>query len=105
MATNTSSLSGSSDSLSTLLPSSSYLLAYALPLLLVSLILTFFGAFLTLDRTRRFRAKNDMYVMPGSFGKETKGLRLKRMMVLEGGVGGILLGYAFGGESFLKIST
>ncbi|GAW01687.1 hypothetical protein LENED_003297 [Lentinula edodes] len=96
MATNTSSLSGSSDSLSTLLPSSSYLLAYALPLLLVSLILTFFGAFLTLDRTRRFRAKNDMYVMPGSFGKETKGLRLKRMMVLEGGVGGILLGYAFG---------
>ncbi|KAJ3928656.1 MAG: hypothetical protein NXY57DRAFT_496239 [Lentinula lateritia] len=97
MATNTSSLSSSSDSLSTLLPSSSYLLAYTLPLLLVSLILTFSGAFLTLDRTRRFRAKNDMYVMPRSFGKETKGLRLfKRMMVLEGGVGGILLGYAFG---------
>ncbi|KAJ4479788.1 hypothetical protein C8J55DRAFT_514374 [Lentinula edodes] len=96
MATNTSSLSNSSDSLSTLLPSSSYLLAYTLPLLLVSLILTFSGAFLTLDRTRRFRAKNDMYVMPGSLGKETKGLRLKRMMVLEGGVGGILLGYAFG---------
>ncbi|KAJ3848178.1 hypothetical protein EV368DRAFT_68500 [Lentinula lateritia] len=50
------------------------------------------------DRTRRFRAQNDVYVMPGSFRKETKGLRLfKRMMVLEGGVGGILLGYAFGG--------
>ncbi|KAJ3807090.1 hypothetical protein F5876DRAFT_48779 [Lentinula aff. lateritia] len=97
MATNTSSLSSSSDSLSTLFPSSSYLLAYTLPLLLVSLILTFSGAFLTLDRTRIFRAKNDMYIMPGSLGKKTKGLKLlKRMMVLEGGVGGILLGYAFG---------
>ena len=37
--------------LSSLLASTSYLLAYALPLLFCSLLLTFAGAFLALDRT------------------------------------------------------
>ncbi|KAJ7176570.1 hypothetical protein C8R46DRAFT_1160522 [Mycena filopes] len=61
-----------STTLTTLLPSTAYLLAYALPLLFISLLLTFAGAFLTLDRSRSIH------------------------FLLEGGVGGLAAGYAFG---------
>ncbi|KAK0221493.1 hypothetical protein IW262DRAFT_1374225 [Armillaria fumosa] len=76
-------------SLTTLLPPTSYLLAYALPLLLLSLLLTFSGAFFTLDRTRQFPPRYD--AMPGAFDSAKK---LK--WILEGGIGGLAIGYAFG---------
>ncbi|KAJ7254711.1 hypothetical protein B0H12DRAFT_553899 [Mycena haematopus] len=76
--------------LTTLLPSTSYLLAYSLPLLLLSILLTFSGAFLTLDRSRSFPAER-YGVLPGAFEQK------KRIQfLLEGGVGGLAAGYAFG---------
>ncbi|KAJ7206457.1 hypothetical protein C8J57DRAFT_1404318 [Mycena rebaudengoi] len=76
--------------LTSLLPTPSYLLAYALPLLFLSLILTFAGAFLTLDRTRSFPAER-YGVLPGAFEQK------KRFnWLLEGGVGGLTIGHAFG---------
>ncbi|KAK7052380.1 hypothetical protein R3P38DRAFT_2860009 [Favolaschia claudopus] len=76
--------------LTTLLPSTSYLLAYSLPLLLLSILLTFAGAFLTLDRSRSFPAER-YGVLPGAFEHKKRILFL-----LEGGVGGLAAGYAFG---------
>ncbi|KAK7050406.1 hypothetical protein R3P38DRAFT_2864492 [Favolaschia claudopus] len=76
--------------LTTLLPSTSYLLAYSLPLLLLSILLTFAGAFLTLDRSRSFPAER-YGVLPGAFEQKKRILFL-----LEGGVGGLAAGYAFG---------
>ena len=74
----------------TLLSSTVYSLVYTIPLLVLSLVLTFAGAFLTLDRTRALpRAK--------TLDPENLNGRLRSWFVLEGGVGGILLGYAFGG--------
>jgi hypothetical protein len=77
--------------LTTLLPSTSYVLIYSLPLLLVSLLLTFAGAFLTLDRTRSFPP---YALVPGAFQSAEK-----RIWLLEGGVGGLSLGFALGGMS------
>jgi hypothetical protein len=77
--------------LSHLLPSACYLLPYALPLLLISIILTFSGAFLTLDRTRSFPPRYD--AIPGAF--DTKKAK-KLHWLLQGGVGGLAIGYAFG---------
>jgi hypothetical protein len=74
--------------LSTLLPSTPYLLAYSLPLLLSSIMLTVSGAFLTLDRTRSFPPSYDP--IPGVFEST------KRFWLLEGGIGGLALGFAFG---------
>ncbi|KAG7090472.1 hypothetical protein E1B28_009586 [Marasmius oreades] len=93
-----SSLSASMDPVSilTLLVSPSYLLAYTLPLLFLSLILTFAGAFLTLDRTRFFKQK-DTYVdvdMPGGMGS-TRG-RFERWFKMQGGLGGLIGGWSFG---------
>ena len=94
----------SSDTISQLpplLPTTPYLLAYTLPLLLLSLVLTFAGTFLTLDRTRSFppSGAGSTYAplpIPGGFAnKSTKSLASK--WVLEGGVGGLIGGYAFGG--------
>ncbi|KAJ4466242.1 hypothetical protein J3R30DRAFT_3311152 [Lentinula aciculospora] len=85
--------SSTSPSLPALLPSSSYLIAYAIPLLLASLGLTFAGAFLTLDRTRRFRSRYD--ALPGTF-RATEAKGLKKMFFLEGGLGGLLVGYTIG---------
>lgn len=95
----------SSDTISQLpllLPTAPYLLAYALPLLLLSLILTFAGTFLTLDRTRTFPPSSgagSTYAplpIPGGFTKKPiKSLASK--WVLEGGLGGLIGGYAFGG--------
>ncbi|KAF5340491.1 hypothetical protein D9758_014566 [Tetrapyrgos nigripes] len=82
--------------LTTLLPSNSFLLAYSLPLFFSSLVLTFAGAFLTLDRTRSFAPRYD--AIPGSFVTPTK---RKFQFVLEGGIGGLLIGYSFG----LHLST
>ncbi|KAJ7182592.1 hypothetical protein C8R43DRAFT_911084 [Mycena crocata] len=76
--------------LSALLPSTSYLLAYSLPLLFLSILLTFAGAFLTLDRTRSFPPER-FGVLPGAFEQK------KRLhWLLEGGVGGLAAGHAFG---------
>ncbi|KAF7377735.1 hypothetical protein MSAN_00196500 [Mycena sanguinolenta] len=77
--------------LTTLLPSTSYLLAYSIPLLLLSLLLTFAGAFLTLDRSRSFPAER-YGVLPGAFEQQKKRIHF----LLEGGVGGLAAGYAFG---------
>ncbi|KAJ7040825.1 hypothetical protein C8F04DRAFT_1082291 [Mycena alexandri] len=79
-----------STTLTTLLPSTAYLLAYSLPLLFISLLLTFAGAFLTLDRSRSFPAER-YGVLPGAFEQK------KRIQfLLEGGVGGLAAGYVFG---------
>ncbi|KAJ3785560.1 hypothetical protein GGU10DRAFT_354506 [Lentinula aff. detonsa] len=103
MSSDSSSSSSStlSASLPALLPSSSYLIVYALPLLLASLVLTLAGTFLTLDRTRRFRSRDDMdgygyMVMSGKGQGRMKGMKNLVLSLLEGGVGGLLLGYAFG---------
>ncbi|KAE9393628.1 hypothetical protein BT96DRAFT_923914 [Gymnopus androsaceus JB14] len=73
------------------------------PLLLISLVLTFAGAFLTLDRTR-FKPRYDALPVPGTFGNGTgkqSGTIIRELIVFEGGVGGMMLGYAFG----LHLST
>ncbi|KAJ7740901.1 hypothetical protein DFH07DRAFT_891638 [Mycena maculata] len=80
-----------STSLTLLLPSTSYLLAYALPLLFLSIVLTFAGTFLTLDRTRSFPAER-YGVLPGAFEQQKNRFHF----LLEGGVGGLIAGYAFG---------
>ncbi|KIM42953.1 hypothetical protein M413DRAFT_443775 [Hebeloma cylindrosporum] len=84
-----------------LLPTTPYLLAYALPLILLSLTLTFAGTFLTLDRTRSFPPASGAGAtyaplpIPGGFNKKpAKSLASK--WILEGGVGGLVGGYAFG---------
>ncbi|KAJ6551495.1 hypothetical protein B0H19DRAFT_1157919 [Mycena capillaripes] len=77
--------------LTTLLPSTPYLLAFSLPLLLLSLLLTFAGAFLTLDRSRSFPPER-YGVLPGAFEQNKK----RMLYLLEGGVGGLAAGYAFG---------
>ncbi|KAF9489000.1 hypothetical protein BDN71DRAFT_1402331 [Pleurotus eryngii] len=74
-----------------LLPNTPFLLAYSLPLLFVSLILTFSGSFLTLDRTRSFPKKYQP--IPGSFGTQNS---RKQLWILEGGVGGLAVGFVFG---------
>ncbi|KAJ7578107.1 hypothetical protein C8J56DRAFT_969013 [Mycena floridula] len=75
--------------LTTLLSSSPFLLAYSIPLLLISLLLTFAGTFLTLDRTRSFPPHYD--VVPGAFSRK------KRISyVLQGGIGGLAIGFLFG---------
>lgn len=78
--------------LTTLFPSTPYLLAYALPLFLLSLVLTFAGTFLTLDRTRSFAPHYD--AVPGAYERPKK-----FRFVLEGGAGGLIIGYLFGGKS------
>lgn len=82
--------------LTQLLPSTTYTLAYALPLLLSSLILTFAGAFLTLDRSRSFPPSYDS--IPGDFFPNKRNKKLH--WLLEGGIGGLAAGYVFGGMSF-----
>ncbi|KAF7324766.1 hypothetical protein MKEN_00518400 [Mycena kentingensis (nom. inval.)] len=75
--------------LTALLPSP-FVLAYAIPLLLISVVLAFAGAFLTLDRTRSFPVER-YGVLPGAFDQ-----RKRIHFLLEGGVGGLAAGYAFG---------
>ncbi|KAI9064645.1 hypothetical protein FKP32DRAFT_1591267 [Trametes sanguinea] len=82
--------------LSDLLSSSPYLLAYALPLLFISLLLTFAGAFLTLDRTRAFAPRYDALQPPETSRIQHAEVVVKRVFRLEGGVGGIAIGFATG---------
>ncbi|EIW59662.1 uncharacterized protein TRAVEDRAFT_167141 [Trametes versicolor FP-101664 SS1] len=82
--------------LSSLLSSSPYLLAYALPLLFLSLLLTFAGAFLTLDRTRAFAPRYDALHSPETTKVQHAEAVVKRIFRLEGGIGGIAVGYVFG---------
>ncbi|KAI0061587.1 hypothetical protein BV25DRAFT_1916620 [Artomyces pyxidatus] len=89
----------SSISLTNLLPSTTYSLAYAIPLLLTSLLLAFAGAFLTLDRTRSFAPRGAPMQMPGAPFDVKR--RKRPRFYLEGGLGGISLGWAFG----LHLST
>ncbi len=78
--------------LTVLLSSTPYRLTYALPLLVLSTLLAFAGAFLTLDRTRSFRPRRDP---PGSFSLTDRPSRVR--FYLQGGLGGIAIGYSFGG--------
>lgn len=87
--------------LTTLLPSTPYTLVYSLPLFFVSLLLTFAGAFLTLDRTRSFPPSYDALPAPGAFSKQKS---KKFTFLLEGGVGGLSIGYAFGRTSCFPIN-
>ncbi|KAF8639381.1 hypothetical protein AX17_001537 [Amanita inopinata Kibby_2008] len=79
--------------LTTLVPSTTYTLIYALPLLLISLLLIFAGTFLTLDRTRSFAPKGK-YFSTASYDLRRK--KRWRWWWLEGGVGGLAAGYVFG---------
>lgn len=83
--------------------STSHLFAYAIPLLLLSLLLTFAGTFLTLDRTRSFAPRSDVLPpIPGSFeSSKTTVARVESKLAhlkfrLDGGIGGLALGYVFG---------
>ncbi|KAI0823299.1 hypothetical protein BC628DRAFT_1325331 [Trametes gibbosa] len=82
--------------LTALLPSSPYLLAYALPLLFLSLLLTFAGAFLTLDRTRVFSPRYDALSAPETTKIQHAEAVVKRVLRLEGGIGGAAIGYVTG---------
>lgn len=76
-------------------------LVYAVPLLLVSLVLTFAGAFLTLDRTRSFASKqSDEEAVVGISPSSTKS-KLFSWWVFEGGVGGLCGAWAFAGTTFI----
>ncbi|KAI0273542.1 hypothetical protein BC834DRAFT_1038153 [Gloeopeniophorella convolvens] len=84
----------SSTELTDLLLSTPYRLAYALLLLVLSILLAFAGAFLTLDRTHSFHPRNNVLQAPGSFDLKKKPRRLR--FYLESGVGGLATGYSFG---------
>ncbi|GBE85279.1 hypothetical protein SCP_0704660 [Sparassis crispa] len=85
--------------LSSLFSSYRYTLAYALPLLLLSIVLTFAGAFFTVDRSHTFAPQNDVVRSPSSTNSMLKklGIRLRNIFLLEGGIGGLASGYVFGG--------
>ncbi|KAF9468531.1 hypothetical protein BDZ94DRAFT_1183248 [Collybia nuda] len=86
-------------SLSALVASTPHLLAYTIPLLLLSLLLTFAGTFLTLDRSRSFPSPSYTPVpLPGAFDRPKK---RKLFWSLQGGIGGLASGYVFG----LHLST
>jgi hypothetical protein len=80
--------------LTDLLPSTSYRLAYALPLFVLSTLLAFAGAFLILDRTRSFRPRSDPLHVPGSFNLTKRPKRVR--LYLQSGLGGVAIGYSFG---------
>ena len=89
--------------LTLLLPTTPYVLAYSLPLLLLSVLLTFAGTFLTIDRSRSFTPRNDASTyssLPVAFDHPKKKRRFS--WLLEGGIGGLASGYAFGRMSFLS---
>ena len=90
------SANASYDLLSSLLPTTPFALAYVLPLLCLSLLLTFSGAFLTLDRTRVFPPAEPQRQAIA----KTKLSWLSTTtwsLFLQGGVGGLCSGFAFGG--------
>lgn len=75
------------------------LLIYSLPLLLLSIVIAFAGTFLTLDRTRTFAPRSDadpLPTVPGSFDVKKSATSLLRKFRLDGGLGGLAVGYVFG---------
>lgn len=81
-----------------LLPSP-YTLVYSLSLLIAALLLTFAGAFLTLDRTCTFPPHAPVESLPGQYDVEdVKQSRIKAWWGLAGGVGGLAGGWVFGSE-------
>ena len=96
-------MSSTPSKLTLLLPTTPYILAYTLPLLLLSVLLTFAGTFLTIDRSRSFTPRSDASnysSLPGAFDNPKKKRRFS--WLLEGGIGGLASGYAFGRMSFLS---
>ncbi|KIP05351.1 hypothetical protein PHLGIDRAFT_19716 [Phlebiopsis gigantea 11061_1 CR5-6] len=88
-------VNASYDLLSSLLPTAPFALAYALPLLLVSILLTFAGAFLTLDRTRVF--PSDLNSRQTTQSNKHSWLAFASWTsFLRGGLGGLCSGYTFG---------
>lgn len=103
-------------SVTTLLDSSTaFRLIYSLPLLLFSIVITFAGTFLTLDRTRVFPSKkgeDDTFQYMYDEVKSTGGKKKKKKAKnendvsfwskltwrLDGGLGGLLAGYIFARE-------
>jgi hypothetical protein len=71
--------------LTALLPSKSKCLIYAVPLLIVSILLTSAGTFLLLDRARSFSPRNDV------FSKDSAPAA-SHLFRLEGGLGGLAVG-------------
>lgn len=97
-------------SLTLLLPSTPYLLAYTVPLLTISLFLAFSGTFFTLDRSRAFPAaekeSSSSYAAlstPGGLTTLAK-KQWKLTWALEGGLGGLAGGFTFGSMQFHNIS-
>jgi len=83
-----------------LLPKTPYLLTFSLPLLLFSLVFTFTGTFLTLDRTRTFPTRGTGAVYT-SLPMSSDTLKNRKFAwTFEGGIGGLIGGYLFGGLSF-----
>ncbi|TFK86845.1 hypothetical protein K466DRAFT_492029 [Polyporus arcularius HHB13444] len=89
-------MSTAETTLSSLLSSSSFLLAYALPLFFLSLLLTLAGAFLTLDRTRTFAPRYDALSPSETTKIQHAEVLFKRIFRIEGGIGGIALGFVTG---------
>ena len=85
--------SSSSQTLSELLSSTPHLLAYSIPLLILSILLNFAGTFLTLDRSRSFPPSSSSLPL-SAFDPPQK--RLKFTWFLQGGIGGLATGYVFG---------
>ena len=84
--------------LTDLLPANGYLLPYVLSLFFASLVLTFAGAFLTLDRTRSFVPSGDAF----QDRQNTKSRIIASFF--RGGVGGVLTGLVFGSKQLLVSS-
>lgn len=85
--------------------STPFLLAYTLPLLLLSIILTVSGTFLTLDRTRTFAPRSDVASsIPGAYEDPKdnpsfiRSFLALRWVRLDGVFGGVAAGYVFGRE-------
>jgi hypothetical protein len=78
--------------LTQVLATEAFVLPYAILLLLLSLVLTFAGSFLTLDRTRSFAPAADVYPKPKSHFIRS---------FFHGGVGGLITGFTFGRMFFV----
>lgn len=93
-AMNSSNSNNLNVSLFTLLPTSPFLLLYAIPLLCFSLLLTCAGTFLTLGRTRSFVSlsvrKSTSSTLPSHWTTSIAHL-------FRSGLGGWVIGYAFAG--------
>lgn len=83
----------SCDLLSSLLPATPFALAYVLPLLFLSLLLTVAGTFLTLDRTHIFPSTEPRRL---SLANVKHPWMPTASLLLRGGIGGLCSGFAFG---------